>query len=238
MNHKSTAKRPELLAWCAPHVRRASGSDVHAARPGGSAAAPDACTVFLDRDGTINREVHHLHRSEHMELLDGAARAIRHLNEAGVRVVVVTNQSTVARGLLTESGLDGIHAAMRAQLEAHGAYVDAIYACPHHPTEGVGAYRIECGCRKPRTGTLERAARDLNLDLGCAFMVGDKRSDLEAGRAAGCRTVLVRTGYGSAEETQLRTALHARSEQPTTPLADHVADNLLEAVQWILAQRP
>jgi D-glycero-D-manno-heptose 1,7-bisphosphate phosphatase len=183
--------------------------------------------VFLDRDGTINREVHHLNQVEQVELLEGAAEAIRLLNGSGFKVVVVTNQGAVARGLLPESRLAEIHAALVALLARSGAAVDAIYYCPHHPTEGVGDMRRDCGCRKPRPGALQQAAGDLGLDLECSFLVGDQASDVEAGRAAGCRTVLVRTGYGAKTETEL----HGVGVHP-----DHVAADLLEAVRWILHQ--
>jgi len=185
-----------------------------------------ARAVFLDRDGTINREVHHLNRVEQLELLTGAAEAIRRLNAAGFAVVVVTNQAAVARGLLSEAGLTEIHAALATLLAAAGARLDAIYYCPHHPTAGAGALGVDCSCRKPKAGALHRAARELGVDLGRSFLVGDQRSDLEAGRAAGCRTLLVRTGYGAETETALGTA-----ERP-----DHVASDLLEAAAWILAQ--
>jgi D-glycero-D-manno-heptose 1,7-bisphosphate phosphatase len=184
-------------------------------------------SVFLDRDGTINREVHHLRRVEELELLDGASEGIRLLNRAGLRVIVVTNQAAVARGLLSEARLAEIHTELRGMLAREGAYVDAIYYCPHHPSEGLGRYRQECDCRKPRTGSLKRAAADLGLDLRQSYCVGDKKSDLEAGRAAGCRTVLVRTGYGFATEAQL----DGHAWQP-----NFVATDLLEAARWILAQ--
>lgn len=207
--------------------------------------------VFLDRDGTINREVHHLNRVEDFELLDGAAQAIRLLNEAGVRVVVVTNQAAVGRGLLSERGLNDIHASMEQQLHEHGAHVDSIYSCPHHPTAGIGVYGVECTCRKPRPGSLERAARELGLDLERSFIVGDKQSDLDAGASVGCKTVLVRTGYGREVEeqfehsttTESHDAVSASSNKTAVKparndgrLADHIANNLLEAAQWILAE--
>ena len=183
--------------------------------------------VFLDRDGTINREVHHLSRVEQVELLEGAAEAIRLLNGSGFKVVVVTNQGAVARGILPESRLGEIHAALTTLLARAGAAVDAIYYCPHHPTEGVGGLRRDCGCRKPRPGALQQAARDLGLDLERSFLIGDQASDVEAGRAAGCRTVLVRTGYGAETESKL----NGDGVHP-----DHVAADLLEAVRWILRQ--
>ena len=184
-------------------------------------------SVFLDRDGTINREVHHLRRVEELVLLDGAAEAIRALNHSAFKVVVVTNQAAIGCGLLSEPALASIHAALREMLARQGAHVDAIYYCPHHPTEAEAPFRVECGCRKPRPGALLRAAAELGLDLRRSFVVGDKLSDLQAGQAAGCRTVLVRTGHGCAAEA----GLGAAGERH-----DHVAADLMEAVQWILTQ--
>jgi D-glycero-D-manno-heptose 1,7-bisphosphate phosphatase len=157
----------------------------------------DAAAVFLDRDGTIIDEVNYLSRVEQVRLLPGAAGAIRRWNAAGVRVVVVTNQAGVARGMFPEVRVGEVHAHLSAVLAAAGARVDAYYYCPHHATAGVGEYRVACDCRKPRPGMLLAAARDLGLDLSRSWMVGDKPCDLEAGAAAGCRTVLVRTGYGA-----------------------------------------
>jgi D-glycero-D-manno-heptose 1,7-bisphosphate phosphatase len=182
--------------------------------------------VFLARDGTINREVHHLRRLEELELLEGVPEGIRLLNRAGWRVIVVTNQAAVARGLLSEERLGEIHQELQAMLAREGAYVDAIYYCPHHPTEGFGRYRLECTCRKPQPGSIQRAARELGLDLAQSYCIGDKRSDLEAGRTAGCHTILVRTGYGVVTAAQL----DGESIRP-----DYIATNLLEAAQWILA---
>ncbi len=186
-------------------------------------------SVFLDRDGTINREVHHLRCVEELQLLAGAADGIRMLNRAGLRVVVITNQAAVARGLLSEEKLAEIHLELQALLAREGAFVDAIYYCPHHPTEGFGRYRQSCACRKPQPGSLQRAAKELGLDLSQSYCVGDKDSDLEAGRALGCRSILVRTGYGLATEARLGTD----AVQP-----DYIASNLLEAARWILDRNP
>ena len=153
--------------------------------------------VFLDRDGTLIREEHYLSRPEQVSLLPGAAAAVRTLNEAGMPVVVVTNQAGVARGIFPESRIAEVHARLADLLAVEGARVDAFYHCPHHPSANIDAYRCDCECRKPRPGLLRTAARELGLDLSRSWMVGDKRSDLEAGAAAGCRTVLVRTGYGA-----------------------------------------
>lgn len=153
--------------------------------------------VFLDRDGTLIEEADYLASPNQVRLLPGAAAAVRRVREVGVPVVVVTNQSGVARGYFPEERIADVHARLAELLAAEGAGVDAFYHCPHHPTEGVGAYRVACDCRKPRPGMLLAAARDLGLDLAASWMIGDKLDDLRAGAAAGCRTVLVRTGYGA-----------------------------------------
>ena len=183
--------------------------------------------VFLDRDGTIIREVEYLSSPEQVRLLRGAGEAIRRLNAARFAVVVTTNQSGIARGLLTEEELERIHDLLRRRLEKRGARLDAIYHCPHHPEAPRPEYRRRCRCRKPAPGMLLRAARDLTLDLGRSFAVGDSERDAAAGRRAGCRTVLVRTGYGREREAQSGREVKA----------DYVADDLLDAVGWILGQR-
>jgi len=178
--------------------------------------------VFLDRDGTVVREVDYLRSARDLRLLPGAAEAVRRLNRAGYVVVIATNQSGVARGLLTEDELEGIHRTLIERLGRRGARIDAIYYCPHHPQAAVARYRRRCRCRKPRPGMLARAARDLDLDLARSVAVGDSARDIEAGRRSGCRTVLVRTGYGAKAEADLR------------PPPDHIAANLLEAASWIV----
>ena len=152
--------------------------------------------VFLDRDGTLIEEVHYLAAAEQVRLLPGAADAVRRLNEAGVLVVVVTNQAGVARGYFPESRVAEVHERLSTLLAEH-VRIDAYFHCPHHPTEGVGVYRVECECRKPKPGLLLAAARELDIDLARSWMIGDKPSDAEAGAAAGCRTILVRTGHGA-----------------------------------------
>ena len=152
--------------------------------------------VFLDRDGTIIEEVNYLASPEQVRLIPGAADAVRAFNEAGVLVVVVTNQAGVARGYFPESRVAEVHEHLSALLAEHGAHIDAYYHCPHHPTEGVGEYRVACDCRKPKPGLLLTAARELDIDLSRSWMIGDKACDAEAGAAAGCRTLLVRTGHG------------------------------------------
>lgn len=161
--------------------------------------------VFLDRDGTLNRELEQppAHPDE-LELLPGALAAAARLHRAGFVLVVVTNQSAVARGRVTQAQLHAVHAALRARCAEAGAPLAGVYACPHHPDDGAPPYRRPCACRKPAPGLLLRAARDLNLDLGASWLVGDAARDLEAARRAGVRPLLVRTGKGAAEEQRLR----------------------------------
>lgn len=158
--------------------------------------------VFIDRDGTINVEKEYLYLSAELEFIPGAATAIRLLNEAGFLVVVVTNQSGVARGYYTEEDVHNLHRYIASQLELSGARVDAWFYCPHHPS-GRGSYALPCRCRKPQPGMLQEAARRFDIDLESSFMIGDKLVDVAAGRAAGCRSILVRTGYGADEESSL-----------------------------------
>ena len=151
--------------------------------------------VFLDRDGTINKYIGFLRKPEDLELLPGAAEAIKRINDSGYLAIVVTNQPVIARGEVTVEQLDEIHNKLETLLGQKGAYVDAIYYCPHHPDKGfpgeVPELKIDCDCRKPKPGMLLKAAEDFNIDLTQSWMIGDDERDMEAGRAAGCRTVQV-----------------------------------------------
>ena len=158
--------------------------------------------VFVDRDGTINVEREYLYRVDEFEFIPGAPQAVRLLNEAGFLVVVVTNQSGVARGYYTEDDVAVLHRHIASELANAGARVDAWYYCPHHPS-GRGSYSLPCRCRKPLPGMLQEAARRYNIDLAASVMIGDKLVDMEAGIAAGCSTILVRTGYGAVEEAHV-----------------------------------
>ncbi len=184
--------------------------------------------VFIDRDGTLTEEVGYVNHPSRLRLLPRSAEAIRRLNAAGIAAVVVTNQAGVARGYFSEEVLGAVNTALVDQLKEEGAHLDAIYVCPHHPTEGVAPYRMVCGCRKPKPGLLVRAAADHGLDLGRSTLVGDKPSDLVAARAVGARSVLVLTGYGLGEWEYRRAAF------PVAP--DHVAGDLLDAVDWVIAR--
>jgi len=155
---------------------------------------PARPAVFLDRDGTINREVDFLARPRELELLPGSAEAIARLNERGFAVVVVTNQSGIARGLLDEARLADIHARLEAALAEHGARLDRILFCPHHPSAGRPPYRRRCDCRKPAPGLLRRAIAELRLDPRASWVVGDSARDVQAGAALGIRGILVESG--------------------------------------------
>lgn len=168
---------------------------------------PPHPAVFLDRDGTLIEDVDYLVDASQVRLIPSAPTALRRLNQAGLPVVVVTNQSAVARGLATERDVAAVHDHLRALLAARGAHLDGIYYCPHHPEIGEAPYRRPCDCRKPLPGLLQQAARELNLDLAASVMIGDSLRDLEAGAAAGCgRLILVRTGHGAAEEAAVKAA--------------------------------
>jgi D-glycero-D-manno-heptose 1,7-bisphosphate phosphatase len=185
--------------------------------------------VFIDRDGTLTEEVGYVNHPSRLRLLPRAAEAIRRLNAAGVAAVVVTNQAGIARGYFSEDVLDAVHDSLRAQLGREGARLDGLYACLHHPTEGAAPYRAQCECRKPKPGLLRRAAADLGLDLTRSTLIGDKASDLIPGRTVGAATVLVLTGYGLGEWE------YRRAQFTVEP--DHVASDLLDAVEWTLATR-
>jgi D-glycero-D-manno-heptose 1,7-bisphosphate phosphatase len=153
--------------------------------------------------------------------------AVRALNRAGLPVVVVTNQSGVARGFFPEPFVDDVHRLMSKRLEAGGAHVDAYYYCPHHPDGTVAQYSGRCDCRKPASGLVDRSARDLNLDPARSFVVGDTWSDMELAQTVGARGILVRTGHG---------AVASSSPRPGVT-AGVVVDNLAAAVSWILINR-
>ena len=151
--------------------------------------------IFLDRDGTINKYVGFLRNIDDFELIDGVAQAIKKINASGYLAIVVTNQPVIARGEVTVPQLQEIHNKMETLLGLEGAYVDAIYYCPHHPRKGykgeIPELKIDCDCRKPKPGMLLKAARDFNIDLGQSYMVGDGENDVKAGIAAGCKSILI-----------------------------------------------
>ena len=159
--------------------------------------------VFLDRDGVITQDPpHYAHRLDQLKLIRKSAEAIRLLNENEFKVIVVSNQSGVAKGYYQEKDVGIFNRAIEEELKKEGAYIDAIYYCPHHPDAGIEVYRIDCDCRKPKPGMLLKAAQELNINLKQSFMVGDKRRDIEAGCRAGCKTILVLTGHGGEESSK------------------------------------
>lgn len=157
--------------------------------------------VFLDRDGTINFEKNYLYKIEDFEFIPGAPEAIKGLKDAGFLVAVVTNQSGIARGYYTLDDVTRLHQYIQRELQGYNTSIDAFYTCPHHPGQRRSEYGVNCSCRKPAPGMFEKAAAELGIELSQSFMVGDKISDIEAGRAAGCRPVLVLTGYGAKTAT-------------------------------------
>ena len=174
--------------------------------------------VFLDRDGTISEDTGYMTDPSAYRVFPWTGEAVRHINARGLKAILITNQSGIARGYFTEATVHAFHAALTTELARHGAHLDGIYFCPHHPDAG-------CDCRKPLPGMLLKASIDLGINLKQSFMVGDRYLDLEAGRAAGTRSVLVRTGHGTEELDLHRDSLF----QP-----DLVADNLLRAVEAII----
>jgi D-glycero-D-manno-heptose 1,7-bisphosphate phosphatase len=184
--------------------------------------------IIMDRDGTVCEEVGYVNHVDRVRLLPRSAAAIRRANEAGLQTIVATNQAGVARGYFTKDLIEEAHDRLRALLAAEGARLDGIYYCPHHPDTGPPGYRKSCDCRKPRPGMLLRAREEMGVDLAASYMIGDSVRDIEAGRAAGTATVLVLTGYGKGEL--------AYKSQGWTVRPDHVAEDLLDAVDWILAR--
>jgi len=156
--------------------------------------------VFVDRDGTLNVEKDYLFRIEDFEFIPGVPEAIRRLRQAGFLVIVVTNQSGVARGYFSLAEVDALHQHIQDELKKAGTCVDGFYVCPHHPSEGAGEFRRQCDCRKGEPGMLLQAATENDIDLSSSFMIGDKVADVEAGKRAGCTSFLVLTGYGNVEK--------------------------------------
>lgn len=171
----------------------------------------------------VIEDVHHLHKPEQIQLIDKASEAISLLNKAGMDVVLITNQSVVAKQLCTEQELNLIHKKLLELLENNNAKLNKIYYCPHHP-EGFGVYKKNCDCRKPNPGMLFKAADEMSIDLKNSYLVGDKTSDIKAGKIVGCKTIGVRTGYGC-------------NDAQFEILADVMADDLYEAAKIILGEK-
>ena len=185
-----------------------------------------AQAVFLDRDGTINTEVGYLNHPDQLELIPRSALAIKLLNEAGFKTVVITNQAGIAKGLLQETLLPEIHLRLSALLDKEGARIDRFYYCPHHPEAVVEQYRMECQCRKPLPGMVLQAANELGIDAMRSYVIGDKSCDIELAHNVGARAIMVMTGYGAVELNRHREAQLA--------LPHFTAADLYDAVQYIL----
>jgi D-glycero-D-manno-heptose 1,7-bisphosphate phosphatase len=180
--------------------------------------------IFLDRDGTLNVDTGYTHQPADLQLIDGVIPGLQKLQRLGYPLFILTNQSGVARGYFTETQLAAFHAALLDRLQSAGIQIAAVYACPFHPTEGLGAYRRESSLRKPQPGMFLQAAAEHALDLAASIAIGDKLSDVLAGQAAGCRTILLATGHAGSGEPNLRAL-------PTLRAA-----NLLAAADWIEGQ--
>ncbi len=184
--------------------------------------------VFLDRDGTINEQMGYINHLCRFQLLPGAAQAIKKLNDAAIPVVVISNQSGLARGYFPEELLLAVHEKMNTLLATAGAHVDGIYYCPHHPEAKEERFRASCNCRKPKPGLVLQAAEEMGLDPQSSYVVGDRWSDIKTAANCGATSILVRTGYGRGDEQYIG------PEQEIQP--DFKAEDLLEAVNWILSR--
>ena len=175
--------------------------------------------VFMDRDGTVSEEIGYMYDAGLYKPFSYAGPAIRRINDSGMKAVLITNQSGIGRGYFEETMVHQVHDILRAELARHGAKLDAVYFCPHDPEAG-------CDCRKPRPGMLRRAEKELDIDLGSSYVIGDKYIDVETAHGVGAKSILVLTGYGPEERDLLR----------TSPFQPHfVAGNLMGAVEAILA---
>lgn len=188
--------------------------------------------IFLDRDGTINDEVGYLDHADKLRIIPAAFEAVRLINQSGMKAVVVSNQAGIAKGFFTEKFVRKINEQIQSELLARGALIDRFYFCPHHPTEGVDPYRTICDCRKPEPGLLNQAAADLDIDLARSYMIGDRYRDIETARRVGAKGVLVLTGYG-------RDLIEEAGPDKANEInrLDYIAEDVLEAVRWIMKDR-
>jgi len=183
--------------------------------------------VFLDRDGTINKDVGYPSSYDMIEIFPNSFEAVKKINEAGLQAVVVTNQSGIARGFIKEQELTEMHRKLQEDFSRRNAFIHKIYYCPHFPESPHSIYGKKCSCRKPETGMALQAAADLNIDTSLSYMVGDKVEDILFGININAKTILVLTGYGKKSQYLLK----AKGIEPA-----YIAADLLEAVNWILTQ--
>ena len=179
--------------------------------------------VFLDRDGVINEDLDFVHKKEDFRFIPRSIEGLKLLKNYGL--IVVTNQSGIARGYYTEENMHSLHEHMIEELEKGGIFLLGIYYCPHHSEKGIGKYKIDCGCRKPKSGMLEQAAEEHNIDLGESWTIGDKLRDIKSSKNVGCKTILVRTGQESKEDVK---------NSKIKP--DFIVDDLYEAAKLILRE--
>jgi len=179
--------------------------------------SPTTRAVFLDRDGVIIEDAGYVGEIERVRFLSGVGSAIKMLNENNFKVIIITNQAGVARGYFDEAAVCRVNSYVQEKLAEEEASINAVYYCPHHVEGVIEEYRKECSCRKPNTGMIEMAVHDFGIDLERSFVIGDKDSDIEAGRRAGCHTILL-----------------TETDQITPARADYVAPDLSEAVKWLL----
>jgi len=177
--------------------------------------------LFLDRDGTLNVDVGYAHRLDDLVLIENVCAGLRSFQEQGFLLLITTNQSGIARGLFDESQMHAFNAALCNLLRDSGIRIADIYYCPYHATAGRGRWRIDSPLRKPKPGMLLQAATDHDIDLAASFAIGDKQSDIAAGRAAGCGTILVQTGAAGQAEPHLNT------------VPDYIAADLLQAARYV-----
>ena len=160
--------------------------------------------IFLDRDGTINVEKSYLHKWEDFEFEKNAIEGLKELKNLGYEFIVVTNQSGIGRGYYTEEDLVTLNNQMTEKLKEFGIEILECFYCPHHPEKGIGKYKVDCNCRKPNPGMLLEGIKKYNVDIDNSFMIGDKKGDLEAGKKAGLKSILVLTGYGKKIEEEVK----------------------------------
>ena len=184
-------------------------------------------TVFIDRDGTINFDAGYINHPDSFVMYPFAPQAIRMLNIHGFLTIIITNQSGLARGFFTEEVLNNIHSKMYDIFQKNGAKIDKLYYCPHDPNAKIEKYKQKCNCRKPMTGMIEQAFSEMPINKSRTYFIGDKYSDIQTGYKSGCKTIMVKTGYGNGE------TLYSLNKWEIKP--DSICDNLLDAVKIILA---
>jgi len=182
--------------------------------------------VFIDRDGTINEQLGYINHLSRFVILPGVSEAVRLLNKNNWWAIIVTNQGGLARGYYPMELVDEIHAFLKSSLKEQGAIIDGIFFCPHHPAGVVPEYSTDCDCRKPETGLVDKALEAFDIDMSNSYVVGDRHVDIELASRLNLKGVLVKTGYGQGE---LEYIIPEKRLKP-----DHVAEDLLDAVKWIL----